>query len=351
MVYHVRDVLESGRQTPPPPFTSTDDIIRRAGRIRLRRSLAAGGAAVAVALAAIGGGLLVGKGPGDNQILTAAPLPAQFRTVFGEYRTGPNQIGPIGQVTTEYQRLPVYRDGLTWDDDQGRSYPLTDGAITFYQPGVFDPAALGSEDFGTTFGPAFAVTVGGKQGIGKLMTYATPHSDRSTRTALAWQYEPGAWATYVPAARETSASTADAIRIADAVKPGASHEVKVPYRMTFVPDGWQTVAAEETTTKYSNVLSDVYLYDGPLPGPGPVDVRLDGVHLLLMRGLPKDGAVRGKDGVHCYPVPACTVVLGDYFIDVDARTSGLSPATVRQIVDGLKPVDFTDHSTWLPVGG
>jgi hypothetical protein len=362
MVYHVRDVLDSARPTPPPARTSTDDIIARAGRIRRRRRVAAAGAA-ALAITAIGAGVTAWPVEKAAKVPAAASFADDFSTVFGEYRVGPNRIGPVTQITSGYQELPVYRDGDTWEDDQGRKYPLTDGAVTFYRAGTFDPATLGSEESRVTFGPAFAVTVGGKEGIGRTMTAQTlqpsgvaPSAppERWVRTALAWQYAPGAWAAYVPRPADRSSSTADAIRIAEAIKPGRSHQVRVPYRMTFVPDGWQTVSAEENTTTYSNVVSEVFLYDGPLPQSQlakPVDIRLDGLEILVMRGEPKNGDIRGKDGVHCYtPTAACTVVLGDYFIDVEGRFSGLSAATVRQIAEGLKPVDFTDHDEWLPVG-
>ncbi|GAA2633977.1 hypothetical protein [Paractinoplanes durhamensis] len=355
MVYHVRDVLDSARPVPPPAHTSTDDIIARAHRIRGRRRAVAGSAAAVLAVAAIGAGVLV-KPSGGNSMPTGEAIGEGFSTVFGEYRTGPERIGPVTQVTAGFQELPVYRDGDTWDDDQGRKYPLTDGAITFYAAGVFDPATLGSQESGVTFGAAFPVTVGGKEGIGRKMTPAatglqSAPPDQSVRTALAWQYADDAWAAYVPRATDRSSSTADAIRIAEAVVPGASHEVRAPFRMTFVPAGWRTVSAEENTTAYSNIVSELYLFNGTLPAADPVDIRLDGVNILVMRGQPKDGDIRGKDGVHCYTVPACTRVMGDYFIDVDGRASGLSAATVRQIVDGLKPVDFTDHNAWLPIGG
>ncbi|GAA0564871.1 hypothetical protein GCM10010172_55430 [Paractinoplanes ferrugineus] len=355
MVYHVRDVLESTRRTPSPPArTSTDDIIARARGIRRRRTAAAGGAAVAVAVAALGVGLA--NRPGGTEILTAAPVAGNtaFRTGYGEYRTGPNRIGPVGQITTGYQELPVYRDGLTWQDDQGQAYPLTDGAIRFYRPGVFDPATLGADEGGATFGPDFTAEVGGVRGFGRIMTYAD-RSGQYHRTALAWQYEPDAWATYVPRAWKTTASTEDALRIAGAVSPtGTTRPVKVPYTMAFVPAGWQTVAVEEATTEYSNVVSHVFMHAGPLTGAArgaTVDLRMDGIEILVMRGKPKNRPVGDKDGLSCSSVTAaCTLVKGDYLLEVNGRSSGLSTATVRKMVTEMKPADFTDHATWQSVG-
>src|SRR5690242_2278599 len=68
MSYHVRDVLESARESAPAPRTTTADIIARAGRIRTRRRLAAatgaGAACLAVAVAAVSG--LNASGPGSS---------------------------------------------------------------------------------------------------------------------------------------------------------------------------------------------------------------------------------------------------------------------------------------------
>jgi hypothetical protein len=366
--------LESVQDTAPAPRTTTDDIIARARRIRARRTAAVvtGGAAACLAIVVTA---VVGLGQPAAEVPPAAqsvpkPLltwPNAFNTVFGEYRVGPYQIGPVGQVTAGYQELPVYRDGQTWDGDDGRPYPLSDGTITFYRAGVYNPDTLGAEEPSTRFGAAFPVTVAGRSGIGREMSYTTNQAageifsaptvqpDIYVRTVLAWQYAPKAWATYIPQLLRRSESTQDAVRVAAAVTPQPARPIRLPYRLGFLPDGWQPVAVTESTTKISDLVSEVYLHDGPVPRAdlaGKVDIRLPGVHIVVMKGEPKDEKIRGKDGVHCYSTAACTVILGDYLIDVDARFSGtLSATDVRQIVLGLKPVDIADHNSWVPVGG
>jgi hypothetical protein len=244
---------------------------------------------------------------------------------------------------------------------------LSDGTITFYRAGVYNPDKLGAEEPSARFGATFPVTVAGRSGIGREMSYSadqatgvtsdtpTVQPDRYVRTVLAWQYASKAWATYIPRLLRRSGSTQDAVRIAAAVTPAPARPIRLPYRLGFLPDGWQPVAVTENTTKISDMLSEVFLHDGPVPRgdlAGPVDIRLPSVHIVVMKGTPKDEKIRGKDGVHCYSTPACTVVLGDYLIDVDGRFSGsLSQTDVRQIVLGLKPVDIADHNAWVPVGG
>jgi hypothetical protein len=42
-------------------------------------------------------------------------------------------------VTAGCQQLPVYLDGETTKEESDRSYKLSDGMITAYQPGVYNP--------------------------------------------------------------------------------------------------------------------------------------------------------------------------------------------------------------------
>lgn len=361
------------RDTAPAPHTTADDIIATARRIRARRRAAmAGGAAACLAVmtaavTALGpsGTKAPGTGvPAAVQPVQASPLlpPDTFSTVLGEYRVGPYRIGPVRQVTAGYQQLPVHRDGLTWPADDGRRFPLADGMITVYRPGVYHPDRLGRDDPSGVYGVPSPLTVAGRPAVSRTVSKSvsvgsappSPAPDGHVRTALAWQYAPDAWATYVPTSVDRDESAADALRIAAAVTPRPERELRVPYRLDVVPDGWQTVAVTETREKDGTVLSEVYLHKGPVPDArlaGQVDIRLPGVHIVVMKAQPKDERIRGRNGVHCYPPQAaCTVVLGEYLIDVDGRGAGdLTEADIRRIVDGLQPVDIADVGAWLPV--
>ena len=392
MSYHVRDVLASAQDPAPPPRTSTDDIIATARRIRARRMTAAatGGAAVAVAVvvAAVAG---LG-GPSASMPTAGAPsaaapssaplpefrpvpsvadllpdattsqpqltLPAGFTTVLGEYRVGEYRIGPAGQVTAGFQELPVYRDGQVWQGEDGRDYPLSDATITFYRAGVYDPARLGAEEPDATWSEAFGVSVAGRPGIGREMAYGSTvvgaaGPDRYVRTALAWQYAKDSWATYVPRPLDGSRPRADAVRIAAAVTAEPARQVRVPYRLGHLPAGWQVVAATETPDRVSTTISEVYLHAGPVAGEaraGKVDIAMPGVRIGVFHGDPKNPQIRGKDGAHCYRA-ACTIVRGDYFIDVEGRfAEGLGEADVQRLVNGLRPVAIADRGAWVPVG-
>ncbi|UQU62284.1 hypothetical protein COUCH_25000 [Couchioplanes caeruleus] len=377
MSYHVRDVLESARDSAPAPRTSTDDIIARAGRIRTRRRLAAatgaGAACLAIAVAAVSG---LGSAPATRQAAgqsAAQPggitLPAGFTTVFGDARAGEYRIGPAGEVTSGYQEVPVYREGATWPGDDGKDYPLVDGMITVYRPGVYDPDSFRRAGSRTKLGPEFTVTVAGRPGVGHKVTYASamvnmpgspsasPSFDPAggfTRVALAWEYEPGAWATYVPGDAQVNQSTEDAVAVAEALSVVPERPVRAPYRFGYLPAGWQPIAVTETDADLSTTVSELYLHDGPLADKDRAavvdEVTPRTVKIFVSRSTLKDEAIRGKKGVHCYEQPVCTRVLGDYFIQVDGMFSNALPATeVRKIAEGLKPVDVTDRDAWVPV--
>jgi hypothetical protein len=360
MSYRVRDVLEAVQDAAPAPHTTADDIIARGRRMRTRRTaITASGAAAAfvtVVVAAVAG---VG-GRGDE--VPAAPSPAPvlklavgFTTTFGESRVGPYRIGPAGEVTAAYQEIPVYRDGETWPGDDHKDYPLVDGMITVYQPGVYDARRLGTSESGVTLGAEFTASVGGRPGVGREMTYAMG-GQKYGRTALAWQYASNAWATYVPRPLRIieaggSRQTEDALQIAEALTTAPKRAIRVPYRIGFLPDGWQTVAVTETPAAISTSVSEVFLHDGPLPkSPQVVDEVLPkSAKITVLRGDLKDDKISGKKGVHCYTQPTCIVVLGQYSIMVESLSTELSPADIEQIAKGLEPVEVADRAAWLPV--
>ena len=372
MSYHVRDVLESARDSAPTPRTTTDDIIAQAGRIRARRRFAAvtgaGLASLAVAAVAVTG-LNPAPAPQQSAAQPAAfTLPAGFATVLGDSRAGEYRIGPVSEVTPGYQEVDVYRDGATWSGDDGKAYPLVDGKITVYRPGVYDPQAFRRPDPQTRFGPEFEVTVAGRRGVGHTVTYpaamqdvggpsASPSfdpADSVSRVALAWEYAPGAWATYVPRDAGVRQSAEEAVAIAEALTVVPERPVRMPYTFGYLPAGWQPIAVTETAADLSTTVSEVFLHDGPLAPADlakPVDeVTPRTVKVFVSRGDLKDDAIEGRKGVHCYTQPTCVRILGDYFIHVDAAFGNSLPVSeVRRITEGLKPVKVADRDAWVPV--
>ena len=382
MSYHIRDVLKSAQDAAPPPRATTDDIIAQAGRIRARRAAtaAAGGVVACIALAATA---VAGLGASDGEgqpvaappavsapagpepsasapapVSSAAPVqPAGFTATLREYRAGQYKIGPAGQVAPGYQEIPVYSDGRTWESEAGRSYPLSAGSIIAYRAGVFDPATFGGRGDATlTVGPKYQVKVGGKAAVGRDLIFQSPVdvTKRYVRASLAWQYAPDAWATFVPDYDTVDLSRADARQIAAGLSTAPAREVRVPYRLGRLPGDWRAVAVTQTPEKVSSVVSKVFLHDGPLTESAALKIDEVFPHsamITVIKDKPKDATLRGADGLRCSSGRAtCTIVQGEYLIEVADWNETLTTAQVEQIAKGLRLRDLGDQKTWVTLG-
>jgi hypothetical protein len=377
MSYEIEDVLRSVQGGAPAPHTTTDDIIGRAKRKRARRT--AGAAAVGVA-ACLGIVLVAVNVPGGNSgnggnvanggIQAAGhpaasaptgpppaetPLPVKqvdFSSTLGNYRVGPYQVGSAGQVTAGYQQMPVYKDGETWTDDGLHTdYPYAGATLTVYRPGVYDPGSFTfGEDYTLKVGDQYAVKVGDRPAIAIDMINSVPgdESTKFVRTALAWQYEDGAWATLIPNYFHAALPRADAVQIAAGLVTSAKkHELKVPYKLGYLPKGWQAVGVSQTPAATSSMLSSVYLHQGPLANPATV---LDAsapwtVSIGVSKGKTKEHLV---EGLNCFAGRhECWILHGAYVIGVSSWN--VPDATVKKIAEGLQLKNPADQNTWVPV--
>ncbi len=389
MPYRIKDVLESAQVDAPAPRTSTADIIAAAHRIRARRRWAAvagaGGSAVltVAAVAGITGGLPRAAPP---EVPPAAVSPAVVpRTVeqpnglaftIGEARTGKWQVGPAGTATFGYQQIPVYRDGKSMRVDDV-AYPYPDGTVVFYQPGVYDITTFGVGTRPTeTFGPPKNVTIAGRPGIERELTYVLPDlqdmraklqanpdlkpSDPSirtetfTRTAFAWKFDGTAWATFVPDTGREPLSRSDSLAIVEALRPRAAEPARVPYTFGWLPAGWSVTAAEKNSL---DIASRVFL-DRRVPTGKELAQHLDdypaGGQLTIWRGKPKTAnAPRNGETLKCLDHGGyCTLTIDrQHFAQFERIGTKLSMDDVRRILRGLTLTDVADESTWKPVPG
>ncbi|MFI6074251.1 hypothetical protein ACIA5C_22080 [Actinoplanes sp. NPDC051343] len=367
MSYDIQDVLESVRGGAPAPHTTTDDIIARAKRRRTRRRLGITAAGIAACLGIVmtatllpGGtpnmevaGEPIPSGPtGPRPIEKALPIKhVDFSSTLGSYRAGAYQVGPAGQVAAGYQQMPVYKDGETWEDDDTHvNYPYAGSTLTVYAPGVYDPGSFAfGEDATLKIGDKYTVKIGDRPGFAIDFTYSQPgnESNKFVRTALAWQYRTGAWATLVPNYEHGPLPRADAIQIAAGLITSArKQQLKVPYKLGYLPKGWQAVAVTQTPVATSTSLSTLILHPGPEANPA----------LLLDESAPSTvviGVSRARDtkehlveGLNCFPGrQECTIVHGDYLIGVGSWDQ--PDAVVKKIAEGLKLKDLSDPSTWV----
>jgi hypothetical protein len=369
MYYDIHDVLLSVQGGAPAPNSTTDDIIARAKRRRARRAAGATAVGVAACLGIVMAALSI---PGDGNRVTAAagrpvasaptgpvstepPRPVEqvdFASTLGSYRVGPYQVGPVGQVTAGYQQIPVYRDGMTWEDDDDHAhYPYAGATITVYRPGVYDPGSFTfGEEATLKVGSQYPVKIGNRPGVAVDLTYIQPddRSHKFVRTALAWQYKDDSWATLVPGYEHGPLPRADAVRIAQGlVTTAPKRELKVPFRLGYLPTGWQAIGVTQTDARISTSRSLVVLHQGPLADPATMlDVSVPGtVSIGVGTGKPKDHLV---EGLNCFAGRhECTIMQGDYLIDVVSWD--VPDDTIRKIAEGLRLKDLADQSTWVPV--
>jgi hypothetical protein len=77
----------------------------------------------------------------------------------------------------------------------------------------------------------------------------------------------GAWATLLPNYGGPGLTREQAVQIATGLTTAAPRDLKVPYRLEFVPKGWQAVAVRQTPAENSSVISSVILHRGPVADP------------------------------------------------------------------------------------
>ncbi|WP_127544058.1 hypothetical protein [Actinoplanes sp. OR16] len=362
----MRDVLKSLEATPPPPArTTTDDIIGRARRTQAWRSVAMGtGAAACLAVAVAASASVVTRpGPGDAAavpnpsfsapppVRTDPPLPVQkidFSSELGQYRVGAYRIGPAVKVTGGYTELPVYHDGTTLGG--GSAEPLEVATIAVYDKGLYDTALFGGAGDSTLIiGDQYPVTVDGRAGLGRDWTYISPidPAEQNVVAALAWQYADDAWATLLPNYGGPDLAREQATQIAAGLTTSSRRDLKVPYRLRFLPKGWQAVAVRQALPGTTDTVSEVFLHQGPVADPATrIDEVLPGhVKITVMKGL-EPGDV---EGVHCITGrQSCTVVTDDYRIYLDGY-GGLPDADIKRVAEGVQPRDPSDQKAWLKV--
>ncbi|GLY98751.1 hypothetical protein Acsp02_60050 [Actinoplanes sp. NBRC 103695] len=391
--YRIEDVLESVQEGAPAPRTSTADIITGARRIQARRRWAAvagaGGAAIVTVavVAGITGSIPRAQSPSPPAAATPAPSkaaapknftqPAKLEVTVGTSRVGKFQVGPASAATYGYQQIPVYRDGETMEVD-GVPYPFPEGYIVLYRPGAYDIKQFGvSEVPSEIYGPATDVTVAGRPGLERQLTYKLPvladmraklranprmkpndpsiKTELFNRTAVAWKFDGTAWATFVPWTSRPPLSRDETLAIIDALKPQAAQPIRAPYTFGWLPDGWRVTAAEQYAADDNDIVSTVYLDRKLRTGADlvqPVDTYPGGGQLRIFHGKPKTSNTPATGGsMKCADVNGyCTMLIDrEYFAEFQKVGKGLSMDDVRRILRELKFAKLADQGTWKPL--
>jgi hypothetical protein len=257
-------------------------------------------------------------------------------------------------------------------------YPFPEGFILLYRPGAYDIKQFGvAETPSDRFGPAKDVTVAGRPGIERQLTYKLPvladmraklranprlkpndpsiKTELFTRTAVAWKFDGTAWATFVPWTSRPPLSRDDTLAIVEALEPQAAQPIRAPYTFGWLPAGWRATAAEQYAADDSDTVSTVYL-DKKLPTGAdlvyPTDNYPGGGQLRIYQGKPKTSNAPATGGsMKCTDVNGyCTMTVdGEHFAEFQKVGKGLSMDDVRHILRELKFTKLADQSTWKPL--
>jgi hypothetical protein len=284
-------------------------------------------------------------------VVVAVPLTAAWRTP-----AGPEGTGPAATVSTSadasppappsgrrppfaFTLQPVTVAGFTIE-------PMavnTDVQIATAQPasGSAQPATLYVYDPGGQRDPA------SKQDgqLSKVVVNGAPAwvSSGATASTLSWEYAPDAWAV-ITSDPGPVLSQQTLVALAQGVRYTAARQVKMPYRLGFLPAGFVpfnvvqragAVSVVQLETPDGDQTMDITVHDGPRAA-GPERPA----------GWQPTGTIAGRPAVCTVLVDGrrCAVDLGEFTVDVGG--GALETATVERIVAGMSFATWRDPSTW-----
>jgi hypothetical protein len=367
----VDEVVNMATDDGPPLGVSVDDIIASGRRVQRRRrtGLAVGLATAAVAAVAVTTTVLVPTGhrtelPAEHQTgkvpatATASSRPVAhplladpFEFTFSGYSVGPVHVQNPIVAANAYQIAAVTVDGTTDGrhpgklSDPGGVKPRLDATLALYRPGAYAVQQLTG---------ATVTKVAGHRAL-----KAEHHEDSGPwlRT-LAWEYAPNAWAVLDSNADEADRPTMAQLEATAAALTGATaRPVTVPYRLSYVPPGYDVFAVGDhmtgsldavggpSTTDYSG------LFFAPRGVPttglrGPYDSMMADAFEIMISAPRADRPVTPgcNSGV-------CTRLAdgGKVAIEVASNPGSLSRAQALKVLNGIQLTDVHDTGSWVDV--
>ncbi|MEV7629910.1 serine/threonine-protein kinase [Actinoplanes sp. NPDC089786] len=323
-------------------------------RRRTRRLGVAAAAAAAALLLLVGAGAVLALAPWDGprrageQLTTAAPSrppstppraiasgPAFVFTVRG-WSGGRLRVTDPTSVSTAYQTANV----LLGDEPAG--------TLTVYRPGAFDPAGLDGTE---------RVTVGGRPARWDETYPTTPNN---TDRMLAWQYADNAWAT-IQTVRDGQPSFDQLRSLAGGLRTGGSVVARLPFRLTYVPKGYQAVevgtqveTGAASPAQYGDAQPAAVVFAGPAPKPTgllrPWDPKSEGARSPIKNNFLVSVALgtQHKVGASGCLDGFCYLWTGDGRTRIDVVSfDRLSDREALKLLDGLKLGPMDDPGGWF----
>lgn len=240
-------------QAPPSRYT-VDDIVSAGQRVERRRRVVritagiagpmAVVAAIAVSLPLIGSNGADAKtsqpGPAEQPTASFTPAAKPFTYTFKGYDVREYHVKDPAAVTTAYQIAPIAVDGHLAPDDKSAAAlkgaptglpprPEVSMYLVMYRPGAFAADQVtGAQRMTVSGRPALRKT--GMDPVGRHQRFA-------------WQYADDAWAALeIFSDNPDEVPVKDLEAIAAGLRPAPHRAAKVPYTVTYLPDGFKPVS-------------------------------------------------------------------------------------------------------------
>ena len=364
----MHEVVNMATDDGPPLGVSADDIVASGRRVQRRRraGLAAGLAMVAVAAVAVTTTALVparqrtGKEAASAAVpssravtkTAAGPLladPIEF--TFSGYSVGPVHVQNPIVAGNAYQIAAVTVDGTTDSRHPGKvsdprdAKPRLDATLTLYRPGAYAVQRLAG---------ATSTTVAGHRAL-----KVEHHQSRGPwlRT-LAWQYAANAWAVLDSNADRADLPTMRQLEATAAALTGAAaRPVTVPFRLSYVPAGYDVFAVGDHMTGSLDAVggpsateySGLFFAKSGLPRTGllgPYDNMMPGAfEIMISANTPDAPGTPGCDSGLCTRLADG----GKVSVEVASNAGSLSKAETMRVLDGIRLTDVHDAGTWLDI--
>jgi hypothetical protein len=364
----VDEVMDMATDDGPPLGLSVDDIVASARQVQRRRrtGFAAGLAMAAVAAVAVTTTALVPPGhrAGKEAATVAAssspavtkaaagPLlgdPLEF--TFSGYSVGPVHVQNPIVAGNAYQIAAVTVDGTTDSrhrgkaSDQRDAKPSLDATLTLYRPGAYAVQRLAGATSTTVAGHR-ALKVEHHESFGPWL-----------RT-LAWEYAPSAWAVLDSNADRADLPTMRQLEATAAALTGAAaRPVTVPFRLSYVPAGYDVFAVGDHMTGSLDAVggpsatqySGLFFAKSGLPKTGlrgPYDNMMPGAFEIMISATTPDApGTPGCDSGLCTRLADG----GKVSVEVASNLGSLSDAETMKVLNGVRLTDVHDTGTWVDI--
>ncbi|WP_433366576.1 hypothetical protein ACQPZX_37985 [Actinoplanes sp. CA-142083] len=363
----MHEVVDMATDDGPPLNVGVDDIVASGRRVQRRRRT---GLAVAVAVGAVaavavtttalaparhrtGKDVAVVAAPSSPTVAkpaTGALLADPFEFTFSGYSVGPVHVQNPIVAGNAYQIAAVTVDGTTDGRHPGKVTdrhvtPRLDASLALYRPGAYAAQRLAG---------ATSTTVAGHRAL-KMEHH---QSGGPWLRTLAWEYAPNAWAVLdssadradLPSMRQLEATAA-------ALTGSAARPVTVPFRLSYVPAGYDVFAVGDhmtgsldavggpSATEYSGVFfaKSGLAKSGLL---GPYDNMMWGAfQIMISANTPDAPGTPGCDSGLCTRLDDG----GKVTVEVASNAGSLSKAETMKVLNGIRLADVTDAGTWVDI--